>query len=508
MLNRKRLYIISLLISTLMIGLVAIQAYWVKNTDKLQRVYYERDVYCAVDDIARYMESQVFSFNLYTRSYIQPGEGILVLKKSLKDNKIIDTLPLFNAFPYDDKPDTCFYSTKISYYNTVTLFDATMRFESRPKEKQENVRGVNALLQNISTDNYKTILDDTNSIMQRLRIPAIDSCIKATLAKDKINQSYAYAIKKTGHADFAFISDSTFNDKLQESKYTNLLFADKAFSHPYVLHFYLYDSKTTTTGDLNIALILSAIIIAGLLAAFTYFFSVILRQKKLSEMKTDFINNMTHEFMTPVTNIALALETIEKNKSKQKEPDERLLELIGTENDHLKDNINKVLQVSVLEKGSFLLDLTPINIHELLVRVAKTFSIPVQNKKGAITFDFAATNYKSIADETHILNLFYNIIDNSVKYASERPLSIKISTGNARKKLWVKIEDNGIGMSTDISKNIFTKFYRGSNSNVHDVKGFGLGLSYVKSIAEAHDIEIEMNSEAGKGTSFTFWFKL
>jgi signal transduction histidine kinase len=147
-----------------------------------------------------------------------------------------------------------------------------------------------------------------------------------------------------------------------------------------------------------------------------------------------------------------------------------------------------------------------VNIHAVLSRVARNFEIPVQHKKGQFIFELHAGEPVIVADETHIINLFYNIIDNAVKYSFDEGLQIIVRSGVANKKLWVSIEDNGKGMISEVQKNIFDKFYRGSTGNVHDVKGFGLGLTYVKSIAEAHNISIDVRSAEGKGTLFTLWF--
>ena len=224
-------------------------------------------------------------------------------------------------------------------------------------------------------------------------------------------------------------------------------------------------------------------------------------------MKTDFINNMTHEFMTPVTNIGLAIETIERGNGNGSTP--KLLSLISSENAHLRDNINKVLQVATLEKGNFQSEITEVNVHEVLHRVVKSFDLSVAEKQGKVHLDFKADYPVVSFDETHLINLFYNIIDNAIKYASPgRPLKIDIRTRNTDRKLAITIEDNGIGMSPGVKQQIFNKFYRASNGNRHDVKGFGLGLNYVKTIADAYALKIDVDSSEAKGTSFTITMKL
>jgi two-component system phosphate regulon sensor histidine kinase PhoR len=284
-----------------------------------------------------------------------------------------------------------------------------------------------------------------------------------------------------------------------------LLFKNIAYTSPYELVVFINNSDAVISKSLGGALLASFSIIILLAAAFTYFVRTLLRQKKLSEMKTDFINNMTHEFMTPVTNIGLAIETLQKG-NKTPGDETKILEVIATENVHLQDNINKVLQVAVLERGSFLLNTTEVNIHEMLTRVARNFNMQLEAKEGKFVFNMNASNPVIDADETHIINLFYNIVDNAVKYTTEKPPVITIATGISNKKLWASITDNGPGMSAEVQKNIFDKFYRGSKGDTHDVKGFGLGLSYVKSIADAHGFTIEVKSIQYTGTTFTIRF--
>jgi two-component system phosphate regulon sensor histidine kinase PhoR len=417
-----------------------------------------------------------------------------------------DTIKLYNAFPYDTKPDTCFYSTGISDYDRLTMVDVTMRFEYRTADTARNIPAENRLLQELDSSNYRMRLEDPRAIDKIVNTRLLDSTLRALAKLAGIDTGFTYGVRKKGTAAFDLIFGGNTKE-LVNASYKAELFTDRAFTKPYELVLFIRNKDSIIFGTLLWTLASSSIIILLLIAAFIYFFKTVLAQKKLSEMKNDFINNMTHEFMTPVTNIALAIETLEKNKEQERPADnDRLVEVIASENAHLKENIDKVLQVAVLDRGRFVLNPTPVNIHAVLSRVARNFEIPVQHKKGQFIFELHAGEPVIVADETHIINLFYNIIDNAVKYSFDEGLQIIIRSGVANKKLWVSIEDNGKGMSSEVQKNIFDKFYRGSTGNVHDVKGFGLGLTYVKSIADAHNISIDVRSAEGKGTLFTLWF--
>jgi two-component system phosphate regulon sensor histidine kinase PhoR len=217
-------------------------------------------------------------------------------------------------------------------------------------------------------------------------------------------------------------------------------------------------------------------------------------------MKTDFINNMTHEFMTPVTNIGLAIETLER--SRQDEDSRRhILGLIAHENNHLRDNVNKVLQVAVMDRGAYDTQIIALDLKALLERVIKSFELVLFQVGGTLVLHAADEEMVICADETHAINLFSNLLDNCIKYRFPgRPLKIDITVKRTGKKIRVSIEDNGNGMDSGMQQHAFTKFYRGSNGNLHDVKGFGLGLSYVKAIADAYQWEIALKSTPGKGT--------
>lgn len=486
-----------------MMALIGTQIYWVRNTARLQEEDLNKKIAGILDDVAVRTEDLTHAFYLYSRSYIQAGQGISVIKKN-RDDAATDTLQLFNAFPYSNRPDTCFYVTNTSYYDAPVIVNATLRFEYIHTGQTPDISEKNKTLSTLGFDNFRERLRDDLPIATRIKTAKLDSLIRVELTKAGLYNAFTYGLRKKGDKQYEYLSDSSFLNKRNIKTYNALLFEDIAYTRPYELVLLVQNNEGFINKALTGALGTSSLIILLLAAAFIYFAHTVLKQKRLSQMKTDFINNMTHEFMTPVTNIALALETLEKNTDPKNEP--LILNVIETENVLLKENINKILQVAILDKGDVLLDLARIDVHELLHRIVKSFSVQMENKNGMFEFNLNAENPAVIADETHIINLFYNIIDNAVKYAADRPLTIKISSGFANKRLWVSVEDNGIGMDSVTRKNIFEKFYRGATGDKHDVKGFGLGLSYVKSIAAAHNIEIDVASTQGKGTIFTIWF--
>jgi two-component system phosphate regulon sensor histidine kinase PhoR len=235
---------------------------------------------------------------------------------------------------------------------------------------------------------------------------------------------------------------------------------------------------------------------------FGFSLSIILKQKKLSEIKNDFINNMTHELKTPIATIGLSSETLLKHDYSN-DPDKikRFAGIIHKENKRLENQVERVLNVAKLDKEKVILKKSTISIHELLEEVKDNFDFNQGEKGGVITLILDAQDDDIRADEVHISNVFYNLIDNAIKYTSETP-DIQIRTKNENSFLRVEIEDKGIGMKREDLSQIFEKFFRVHTGNRHDVKGFGLGLFYVKLIINAHKAKIEVKSSLGKGTTF------
>jgi signal transduction histidine kinase len=240
-----------------------------------------------------------------------------------------------------------------------------------------------------------------------------------------------------------------------------------------------------------------------ILASFGGSFYIIYRQKKLDELKTDFINNMTHEFKTPVATISLASQML-KNEKVMHNPEKILnySNIIDEENKRLSGHIENVLQVARLDRGEFKLKVGTVNINELLQDITASLELRIESENGQLHTKLAAENSVVTGDAFHLTNAFHNIIDNAIKYRRDETLLVSVTTKNNSKGVIVSVQDNGIGISKENQKKIFEKFYRVPTGNIHNVKGFGLGLSYVKVIIDAHGGTIKVESEPGKGSRF------
>lgn len=252
----------------------------------------------------------------------------------------------------------------------------------------------------------------------------------------------------------------------------------------------------------------SVVLLVIIFTAFYITIRALLNQKKLSEIKSDFINNMTHEFKTPLATISLAVDALRNEKVMgDKEKICYFSGIIKDENKRMNKQVESILQAAILDRQEMQLTLTPIHAHEMIRTALNNIKLPLADKGGEIQINLNAKNDLINADEVNFTNIINNLLDNAIKYSKDN-LMIKITTSNYNSHFRVKIEDNGIGMTKETLQRIFEKFYRAHTGNIHNVKGFGLGLSYVKSVVDAHQGKIKAESTPGKGSTFTLDFSV
>jgi two-component system phosphate regulon sensor histidine kinase PhoR len=274
------------------------------------------------------------------------------------------------------------------------------------------------------------------------------------------------------------------------------------FMRPQYLSIYFPTETNHILYKLRFILLSSLLLIIMIIGSFYFTISTIFRQKKLSEIKNDFINNMTHEFKTPISTISLASEVLsDKTIDKSAENTEKYLQIIRNENKRLAGMVETILQIAVLDKGELKLKIQEVDVHQVVSDVVQSMHLLIQNKQGEVNLELNALRYSLYADRMHIGNIIYNLIDNAIKYCNKEP-RIKIITNNSNDELVISVQDNGIGISKEDQKKIFETFYRVPTGNVHNVKGFGLGLSYVKAVTEKHNGHVEVISELGNGSTF------
>ena len=281
------------------------------------------------------------------------------------------------------------------------------------------------------------------------------------------------------------------------------LFPNDIFGKENYLYIFFPEKNNHVLRQVWLPVSSSILFIGVIIWCFIYAIRVIFKQKALSDTKNDFINNMTHEFKTPLATVSLAVEALQDPElSSQDKFRTRYLGIIKDENKRLVAQVENVLQAAALDKKDFKLKVEDIDLSELLENAVDHFSLQIEKREGNIEFENELSDGLIEGDLFHITHIFNNLLDNANKYSREKPI-IHIKAWENEEQVWVSISDQGIGMNKDAQKKIFDKFYRVPTGNLHDVKGFGLGLSYVKTMLEAHKGEIQVQSELGKGSTFT-----
>jgi two-component system phosphate regulon sensor histidine kinase PhoR len=331
----------------------------------------------------------------------------------------------------------------------------------------------------------------------------IDNELKA---KD-ILLPYKFCVRSAinGKTEIA-LGDRDYSPKKGTREYKTLLFPDDPYPKPDFLYIYFPEQharQIKSTTDFVLPSLLLMLIIIGI---FVFTLRIILRQKKLSQIKNDFINNMTHELKTPISTISLASQML-KDNSLVHSPStiDHISGVILDESKRLSSQVEKVLQMAVFNEGKIQLKFTNIDLNQIVAQAAANFEIRVTTTNGTLETMLSAENTIIRGDEVHITNVIYNLLDNAEKYSKENP-RIEVSTENKSNWVIVQIRDYGIGISKENLSQIFERFYRIPTGNVHNVKGFGLGLSYVKRIVDEHHGRIKVESTVGKGTKFRIYF--
>lgn len=349
------------------------------------------------------------------------------------------------------------------------------------------------------------MLDD-KCLSERLDSNKILDLLQQQFRQSGIDAEFQYAIFDHFSTSpiYGTLKNVSKDDIMNSQFYSIPLFANDFYKNSGYLIVHFPNKQNYLINSMGLILISTIAFIFIIAAAFGFAFFIIYRQNKLDELKNDFINNMTHELKTPVSTISLASQML-MNEQVSSAPDKvrKYSVMIDEENKRLSGHIESVLQAARLDKGELKLEREQLNIHEILTEICDSLILRMENENGEIKKELNAKNFIFYGDRKHITNAFYNIIENAIKYRQEGHLMIKVKTKNAGNNLLISIHDNGIGISKENQKAIFEKFFRVHTGNIHNVKGFGLGLSYVKVIIEKHLGKINVDSELNKGSIFT-----
>ncbi|HMQ48848.1 MAG TPA: HAMP domain-containing sensor histidine kinase [Saprospiraceae bacterium] len=494
--NKKAIWAIIGLMSAAVFGAFWLQLDLIGTAVKVNEERFEKNIYTALNTVVQRVEAEEnrTALNQYVNGYVttyyeshpnnDANEIYFDFSVSRKQTSII---PQYSRKEILDK-------LMEEIENTCTCADCMAKKEDAYK----------ALMVHFRQSNTGIPLE------QRIKLKHIDDIIRKELTNRGIDTDYSYGIynKETESfiiVDGHYVVEEQPTGELFNTRYKVELFPEEIPSPGLLMiHFPARTSFVWQSIWMNLA---GAILFSALiLFCFAYTISVIFQQKKLSEMKTDFINNMTHEFKTPIATISLAADSI-TNPIVSGNPDKvsRFANIIKQENKRMNSQVEKVLQMALLDKNDFSLKISEVNLHDIIHYAVENINLQLEQRGGQVSVQMNAESPFVEGDVTHISNIINNLLDNANKYSPETP-DIAINTRNVSNGVEVTISDQGIGMSKEQLKHIFDKFYRVHTGNLHDVKGFGLGLSYVRAMMTAHKGQIDVKSELGKGSSFILFF--
>lgn len=363
---------------------------------------------------------------------------------------------------------------------------------------------------------YQTQIQDFQQMLVRemitirpieeiIDIEQLQDLIQKVLIQHGIKTQFNFGITEYADNNFVYLSEGADLTALFHSEYTTKLFRKSIFDNHKLLKITFPEKKKFLLNSFLMPIISSLIFLVMIIIAFVVSFKIIFNQKKLSDMKTDFINNMTHELKTPIATISLASEMLkDKSISSVESSRMRYAGIIFDENKRLANHVEQVLQIARLEKGELQLNKELRDINQIISSVVHHFDLIGQDYDAQIVTDLKADPHHLTVDEMHLTNTIKNLVDNALKYNDKKPF-ITISTSNYDQGIVISVKDNGIGLSKENQKRIFEKFYRVQGGNIHDTKGFGLGLNYVKSIVDAHNGTISVESKLKEGTTITLY---
>jgi two-component system, OmpR family, phosphate regulon sensor histidine kinase PhoR len=346
-------------------------------------------------------------------------------------------------------------------------------------------------------------------IEERVNRFLLDSLLKKELTQNGVTLPYEFAVRTNMGRKILFATADLYPGAWELQAYKASLFPSEMLSGNNLLYVYFPDQKEYILRNMSAMFASSGVLVLVIMVCFYLAVVTILRQKKLSDIKNDFINNMTHEFKTPISTIALATDMAQENAHSPTGPDlsariDRYLGIIREENKRLGTHVEKVLQMALLDRGEVKLKQGTVNMHDLIGKVLNNLSVQIEQRQGEVELDFEASEELVSGDELHLTNVLYNLVDNAIKYSPDK-LHLKLSTVNEKGGIRISVADRGMGMTREQIQRIFDKFYRVPTGNLHNVKGFGLGLSYVKKMIAAHGGSIQVSSQPGQGSVFTVW---
>ena len=506
--KKSTIWILGGIMGLSFLSLLYLQVSYIEEMVRMRREQFEESVQRSLDQVCRNIEL------METKNYLEADAA--AVEKAAQMAKELDAAD--NAHVSDDEMVKYTQRYSIKTNGGLSRFEWEMKIEpnlSKPIiSTGKNIPQTARTLQEILNDRYvhqRALLDEViynilrtasdKPLKKRVNFKQLDAFLKTELRNNGISIPYHFTV--TDRMGTMVYHCSDYVPDGNENLYSHVLFKNDPPARMGMVNVQFPTMDSYIFNSVRF-MIPSVIFTLVLLVTFIFTIYIIFRQKKLTEIKNDFINNMTHEFKTPISTISLAAQMLQ-DPAVGKSPAmfKHISGVINDETKRLRFQVEKVLQMSMFERQKATLKMKEVNANELIAGVVNTFALKAEKNNGSITTDLDAGCPWIFVDEMHFTNVVFNLLDNAVKYKkSEGELQLHVKTWNESNKLYISIQDNGIGIKKEDLKKIFDKFYRVHTGNLHDVKGFGLGLAYVKKIIQDHRGAIRAESELNVGTKF------
>lgn len=510
--KKRTIWIISTIMGLSFLVLLFLQLKYFQEMADMKKEQFDESVNRALNQASRNLEyNETWRYlqkdvnETERRAYTQDSIGT-------RSGKPDGTLQESHQFSVTGKDGTMYSAFELK---TITVKPSQMPKGMILQNDKNSLSEASKSLQEIVKNRYiyqKALLDEVvysilysasdKPLKERINFKLLDQDLKSELMNNGINIPYHFRVTTQDGREVYRCSD--YSEKGEEYTYSQVLFRNDPASKMGVVKVHFPDMNSYIFS--SVRFITPAIVFTFiLLVTFIFTIVVVFRQKRYTEIKNDFINNMTHELKTPIASISLAAQMLnDKSLTKSEKMMSHLGGVIQDETKRLRFLVEKVLQMSMFDRKKAVFKKKELDLNEMVESIARSFSLRVEHTGGKIYTDIGAVESTIYVDEVHFQNAIFNLMDNAVKYGKpDQPLDIYMATWNDDEHLYLSIRDTGLGIKKENLKKIFDKFYRVHTGNVHDVKGFGLGLAYVKQIVELHDGEITVESEYKKGTKFT-----
>ena len=520
--KRRTLRWIIGLMGLAMIGLISFQLYWIDNLISANEERFQKDVHDALNNVANKLEKQetIRAFNklnnlsqAQTYDTVRRGRPVFEASEraaSPRMNRLQEGMQ--QVFVMEDS----LYGTSVEFVFSVGAYDNYFFQNFKPSIQQDEellerdlrIQELEDKLAKVSR-RYEQTFEVVNELMgshrplgSRFSPYQLDSLLKNELLSKGIDIKYDYGVLQPRRSQFLYLTQHIDPKELAKSELKASLFPNDLYGNESQLIISFPEERGFLVRKVRSAMASSGVLVVVILFCFGYSIRTIVHQKKLSEMKNDFINNMTHELKTPISTVSLAVEALSDKEIEQSALREKYIGVIGEENKRLGDQVEKVLQIAAIDRNDFNLKEARLSMKEMVKSAADHISIQVEQRGGRINLVDRSEMDLIKGDEIHITNIIINLLDNANKYSPEAP-NITLKADSDEQNFYLSIQDRGIGMTKEQQKHIFEKFYRVPTGNLHNVKGFGLGLAYVQKIVAAHGGVIDVHSEPGKGSKFS-----